>query len=62
MIVATDTFDWSEYPVFVLPDQSPSEQVERLRNAPMSKVMECYRLASSWDDQLAERRAFHIES
>jgi hypothetical protein len=62
MIVATDTFDWSDYPVFVLPGDDAAAEVERLHNAPMSKVMECYRLASPWDDQLAERRAFHTEA
>lgn len=61
MIVATDTYDWGDYPVFVMPGDDAAKEVERLSNAPMSKVMECYRLASAWDDQLAERRAFHTE-
>lgn len=61
MIVATDTFDWSDYPVFVMPGEDPASEIEQLRNAPMSKVMECYRLASPWADQLAEQRAFHTE-
>jgi hypothetical protein len=61
MIVATDTFNYEDYPLFVMPGQDAAEAVARLSELPMSKVMECYRLASPIDEQLAEHRAFHTE-
>jgi hypothetical protein len=60
VIVATDTFDWGDYPVFVMPEQSAADEVERLRKQDMTKVMEVYKLSDPIEDQLAERRAFRL--
>jgi hypothetical protein len=60
MIVATDTFDYGDYPVFVMPGEDAATKMKELRDAPMSRVMECYSMALPLDDQLSERRAFHL--
>ena len=60
VIVATDTFDWEDYPVFVQPGQSAEAEVTRLRGQSMTKVMEAYDLGKSIPDQLAERRVFNL--
>jgi len=56
MIVACDTFDWEDYPVYV----SPQEDV-RKKVAEQEKVMEVYSLSKSLDMQLNEYRAFHYD-
>lgn len=72
MIVVCDTFDWSDYPVYVMPGEDArtksfqygSDDGSGLprdeRN--MQKVMEVYSLALPKDAQLLERRAFHYET
>lgn len=54
MIVATDTYDWGDYPVFVSADQDV-HKVE----AQHEKVMEVYRLDLDWDQQLNQFRAYN---
>lgn len=60
MIVACDTFDHGDYPVYVKPDQSVQAEVDRLKAASMTRVMEVYNYALSIDSQLAERRAWNL--
>ena len=60
LIVATDTFDYGDYPVFVMPHQVVADELSRLRKQDMTRVMECYNLSLPWDEQLSERRAFHL--
>ena len=60
MIVAVDTFDHGDYPVYVKPEQSAKAEVERLKSQSMTRVMEVYNYALPIDSQLAERRAWHI--
>ena len=57
LVVVCDTFDWSDYPVFV----TSVQEARKLANNPgeMQKVMEVYNLDLDWDAQLAERRAFN---
>lgn len=59
VIVATDTFDYGDYPVNVMPGDDPRERAEELRNEKMTKVMEVYSLRMDIEDQLNEPRAFH---
>lgn len=54
MIVATDTFDWSDYPVYVAAGEDVRKKV-----AGEEKVMEVYSFALDLEEQLRERRAFH---
>lgn len=57
MVVLCDTYDWSDYPVYVTSETEARATIA----APgeMQKVMEVYRLDMDWDAQLNERRAFN---
>jgi hypothetical protein len=72
VIVVCDTFDWEDYPVFVLPGEDAKEKAAEygkndesglptLANSNMQKVMEVYSLRIPLEPQLAERRSFHFE-
>lgn len=58
MLVVCDTFDWDDYPVYVLPDQDVQE-VRKQYSKDMQKIMECYSYTLPINRQLAEHRAFH---
>lgn len=60
VIVVCDTFDWEDYPVFVMPTEDVRE-IEKQNNGPnMTKVMEVYKLDMDWDAQLKPgTRAFN---
>lgn len=60
MIVATDTFDWTDYPVYVGENEDIHERINHFRTAPMSKVMEVYSYSLPFEDQVKEFRAFFI--
>lgn len=56
MIVVCDTFDWSDYPVFVMPGQD-ARQIAKQNDGPnMTKLMEVYKLSDDWQTQLDQRR------
>ena len=58
MIVLCDTYDWSDYPVFYNTEQAA---VRRMRDpGNMQKVMECYDLHGSMNEQLGKRRAMAL--
>ena len=61
VIVATDTFDYGDYPVLVMPGDDPRRKVEELRNEKMTIVMEVYSLKMDIEAQLNEHRAFHYD-
>lgn len=61
MIVATDTFDYEDYPVYVLKGADVKKEVERLRAEPMTKVMEVYSYGRDLDEQLAQGRPWCVE-
>lgn len=55
-IVACDTFEYSEYPVHVM----PGEDV-KIKERSCDRVMEVYSHALSHESQLNETRSFHYE-
>lgn len=64
MIVATDTFDWDDYPVYC---KTPEECLEKYeyysQNNNMQRVTEVYDLRGNQDSlkaQLDERRTFRL--
>ncbi len=61
LIIATDTFDYEDYPVPVMPGEDVREKYEEQRNHDMTQVQEVYALHLDLETQLAERRAFHFE-
>lgn len=60
MIVVCDTFDWEDFPVYVMPVEDALEKFQELHEHNMQKVMEVYNLRLDRDDQMAEWRAFHF--
>lgn len=59
VLVACDTFDYSDYPVFVMHDESARGEAERLASSG-DRVMECYNLSMDIDEQLAAHRVFNF--
>ena len=53
MVVMCDTFDWDDYPVYVLPGENPREKAM----GDMQKPMECYNMSMDLEEQIAEHRA-----
>jgi hypothetical protein len=58
MLIACDTFDWEDYPVFTMSKESMKEEYKRLNGPNMQKVMEIYDLQGDKSEQLAEYRVF----
>jgi len=58
MIVVCDTFDWSDYPVYVRPEENVRE-VEAKYKSNMQKVMEVYKLSLDMNSQMSVPRAFY---
>ena len=59
VIVVCDTFDYSDYPVFISPDESVFEKYSKFQGKNMQRVMEVYDLSLDLDKQLGEVRAWH---
>lgn len=59
MVVACDTFDYSDYPVFVTTADDVATVASAAHAANMQKVMEVYDLNMDMEAQLAEHRALH---
>ena len=59
MIVIVDTFDYEDYPKFVM----PGEDVRKVASNPgsMQRVMEVYCLAMDKQSQMNEHRAFNYD-
>jgi hypothetical protein len=60
MIVACDTFDHSDYPVYADDERQCLEQYERCDGKGMQRVMEVYDLRGDKATQLKESRAWHL--
>lgn len=60
VIIACDTFSWTDYPVYVQKTHQVKELVAGLDEKNMQKVMEVYNLALPIDSQLREGRAWHL--
>ena len=59
LIVACDTFDWDDYPVFVMPNEDARKKAEEHNGPNMTKLMEVYKLDMDWDQQLNQHRSFN---
>ena len=55
-IIALDTFDYDNYPVYVMPGQVADDQVERIQAGSMQSVDEVYDLSMDIDKQLSAER------
>lgn len=59
MLVVCDTFDWSDYPVFVMPGEDVKKRADENSGPNMTKLMEVYKLDMDWNEQLGQHRAFN---
>lgn len=60
MIVVCDTFDWEDYPVYVMPGQDAKAVADKYASGDnMQRLMEVYDLKLSKAAQLGEARSFH---
>jgi Lar family restriction alleviation protein len=60
MLVVCDTYDWSDYPVYVVGDEDVRKKYEGFNGKNMQQVMEVYDLSMDLEKQLAEHRAMHL--
>jgi hypothetical protein len=60
VIVVCDTFDWDDYPVYVMKDEDVDERYKHFNGNNMQKVMEVYKLSLPIEPQLAEHRAMNF--
>jgi hypothetical protein len=61
MVVVCDTFDWSDYPVYVASNEDVREVYGKYNGPNMQKVMEVYSFNRNLEDQLNEGRAKHFD-
>jgi hypothetical protein len=59
MLVVCDTYDWSDYPVYVGPEQNVHDVIAKNSGPNMTKLMEVYNYELPKASQMAERRAYH---
>ena len=61
MVVMCDTFDWDDYPVFIMPMDDLNEKIAK--PGEMQRIMEVYSYADKYtkEDQMAEYCAWHLD-
>lgn len=59
MIVVCDTFDHSDYPVFIAPEEDVRERAKEYDGRNMQRIMEVYDLSRDMDEQLNAHRVFN---
>ena len=60
MIVVSDTFNFEDYPAYVLPDEDVHVRINHYRLASMQAVREVYDLNQDKTKQLNEARSFNF--
>jgi hypothetical protein len=60
MIVVCDTFDWEDYPVYVMPTDDVHKKLADHNGPNMQKVMEVYALQKDVEKQIGSFRAFEF--
>ena len=61
LIIAVDTFDFDNYPVYVTEKENVEKEYERIISSSMQGVDEVYNLSMDINKQLKEHRAMHID-
>ena len=59
LIVAVDSYDFDNYPVYVGPNEKVREEEAKITSKSMQGVDEVYSMSMDLDEQLAEIRAFN---
>lgn len=62
LLVCVDTFDYSDYPVFVSPEENAREIYSQYNGPNMQKVMEVYNLSMDFEMQLNQKRSFNFDN
>lgn len=61
MVVVCDTFDWEDFPVYVMPGNNVRKVAEQYNGPNMTKLMEVYSINKPWDPQINTPRAFEYD-
>lgn len=61
MLVVCDTYDWDDYPVYVMPGEDARTKAGEYNGTNMQSLMECYNLSKPKDIQLDHRRTFDYD-
>lgn len=59
VVVVCDTFDWDDYPVYVMPGEDARKIAEANNGPNMTKLMEVYNMAMPVDQQMSAHRVFN---
>jgi hypothetical protein len=59
MIVVCDTFDHSDYPVYVGVDENIHDKKSRYDGESMQEIVEVYNLRMDMNSQMSEKRTFN---
>jgi sugar phosphate isomerase/epimerase len=59
LIVACNTFDHDNYPVYVMPNQDIHWEIAQRRGQNMQTIDEVYNMSMDIEEQLNEHRAWH---
>ena len=60
MVVVCDSFNYEDYPVFVMSGMNAHEVASEYNSREMSKVMEVYNLGMDMEQQLSTFRCFNF--
>lgn len=60
LIVATDTFDYSDYPIYVSKNENIEMIISNIKKKPMTRIMEIYNMTISLENQINEKRSWNI--
>lgn len=61
MIVVCDTYDYEDYPVYVMPEEDVRVKAKRYNGENMQRIMEVYSYNHDIEAQMKEYRAFHYD-
>jgi hypothetical protein len=59
-IIVCDTFDYTDYPVHVMPNEDINEVKQKYDGRNMQRVMEVYKHSISHEEQLNTYRAYNL--
>lgn len=60
VMVVCDTFDWEDYPIYVMPTDDVQKKFADYNGPNMQRVMEVYNLSKDIDKQVSQHRAFEF--
>lgn len=62
LLIVTDTFDYEDYPVEVLPKRDVKKVYAHYQGKNMQKVMEVYNLSMDFEMQLKQKRSLNFDN